>query len=98
VLALHLERNIGSGKVREVMERLVVEHGAPGYIRSVNGPEFVARNLQNWLAEKQIKTLYIEPGSPWQNGYVESFHDKFSVPVVRESFIDLYELSYSRVG
>jgi transposase InsO family protein len=37
----------------------------------------VARNLQNWLAEKQIKTLYIEPGSPWQNGYVEIFHDKF---------------------
>jgi putative transposase len=64
VLALHVERNIGSGKVREVMERLVVEHGAPGYIRSDNGPEFVARNLQNWLAEKQIKTLYIEPGSP----------------------------------
>ncbi len=95
VLALHVERNIGSGKVREVMERLVVEHGAPGYIRSDNGPEFVARNLQNWLAEKQIKTLYIEPGSPWQNGYVESFHDKFRREcLARELF---YTLSEARV-
>ena len=97
VLALHADRHIGSGKVREVMERLVSEHGAPGHIRSDNGPEpersgdgrpkaarrasearqFVARNLQRWLAGQQIKTLYIEPGSPWQNGHVESFHDKF---------------------
>jgi len=55
----------------------------------------VARNLQNWLAEKQIKTLYIEPGSPWQNGYVESFHDKFRREcLARELF---YTLSEARV-
>jgi transposase InsO family protein len=95
VLALHVERHIGSGKVREVMERLVAEHGAPGFIRSDNGPEFVARNLQRWLAEARIKTLYIEPGSPWQNGHVESFHDKFRREcLARELF---YTLGESRV-
>ena len=92
VLALHADRHIGSGKVREVMERLVAEYGAPGYIRSDNGPEFVARNLQWWLAGQQIKTLYIEPGSPWQNGYVESFHDKFRREcLARELFYTLGE-------
>lgn len=95
VLVLHADRHIGSGKVRDVMQRLVAEHGAPGYIRSDNGPEFVARNLQRWLAEQQIKTLYIDPGSPWQNGYVESFHDKFRREcLARELF---YTLSEARV-
>lgn len=92
VLALHVDRHIGSGKVREVMERLVAEHGSPGYIRSDNGPEFVARSLQDWLAGARIKTLYIEPGSPWQNGFVESFHDKFrSECLARELFYTLGE-------
>lgn len=92
VLALHVERHIGSGKVREVMERLVAEHGAPGFIRSDNGPEFVARSLREWLAWVRIKTLYIEPGSPWQNGFVESFHDKFrSECLARELFYTLGE-------
>ena len=46
----------------------------PAHIRSDNGSEFVARTLQSWLAQRQVKTLYIEPSSPWQNGHVESFH------------------------
>lgn len=93
--ALHVDRHIGSGKVREELARLVAEHGAPAYIRSDNGPEFVARNLQQWLADAGIKTLYIDPGSPWQNGYVESFHDKFRREcLAREMF---YTLSEARV-
>lgn len=93
--ALHVDRHIGSGKVIEVMEELVARHGAPAYIRSDNGPEFVARRLGDWLGEREIKTLYIEPGSPWQNGYVESFHDKFRREcLARELF---YTLSESRV-
>ncbi len=92
LLALHADRHIGSGKVREVMERLVAGYGAPGYIRSDNGLEFVALNLRQWLAGRQIKTLYIEPGSPWQNGYVESFHDKFRREcLARELFYTLGE-------
>ena len=56
------------------MERLVAERGTPGHIRSDNGSEFIARTLQSWLAKRNVKTLYIEPGSLWQNGQVESFH------------------------
>ena len=95
VHALHVARNIGSGKVQEVMRELIELHGAPGYIRSDNGPEFVAKSLQSWLAEAGIKTLYIEPGCAWQNGYVESFHDKFRREcLARELF---YTLSEARV-
>ena len=92
VHALHVARNIGSGKVEEVMRELIELHGAPGYIRSDNGPEFVAKSLQSWLAEAGIKTLYIDPGCPWQNGYVESFHDKFRREcLARELFYTLSE-------
>ena len=56
------------------MEQLVAQRGIPAHIRSDNGSEFVARTLQSWLAEHHVKPLYIEPGSPWQNGHVESFH------------------------
>lgn len=92
VHTLHVERHIGSGKVREILQQLVAQHGAPDYIRSDNGPEFVVRSLQDWLAGAAIKTLYIEPGCPWQNGYVESFHDKFRREcLARELFYTLTE-------
>ena len=95
VHALHVERHIGAKKVCEVMEQLIAQHGAPDYIRSDNGPEFVAHLLRDWLEKAKIKTLYIDPGSPWQNGYVESFHDKFRRECLgREMF---YTLSESRV-
>jgi transposase InsO family protein len=77
------------------MEKLIAEHGSPDFIRSDNGPEFIGRSLSQWLEERDIKTLYIEPGSPWQNGYVESFHDKFRRECLgREIF---YTLSECRV-
>ncbi len=73
-LALHVARKLTAHDLVEVMERLVTERGAPEHIRSDNGSEFIARVLQQWLAQRCIKTLYIEPGSPWQNGHVESFN------------------------
>jgi transposase InsO family protein len=95
VHALHANRHIGARKLCELMGELVDQHGAPDYIRSDNGPEFVARILREWLAGERIKTLFIEPGSPWQNGYVESFHDKFRRECLnREIF---YTLGESRV-
>ena len=92
VHALHVERHIGAKKVCEVMEQLIAQHGTPDYIRSDNGPEFVAHLLRDWLEKAKIKTLYIDPGSPWQNGYVESFHDKFRRECLgREMFYTLRE-------
>ncbi len=73
-LALHVARKLTAADLIEVMERLVTQRGVPAHIRSDNGSEFVARTLQGWLANRHIKTLYIEPASPWQNGHVESFH------------------------
>ena len=93
--ALHVDRSIGAKKVREVMRGLIARYGAPAYIRSDNGPEFIARLLQEWLAQERIQTLYIEPGSPWQNGYVESFHDKFRRECLARNIF--YTLSERRV-
>ena len=73
-LALHVARKLTADDLIAVMEQLVAERGTPGHIRSDNGSEFVARILQSWLAKRNVKTLYIEPASPWQNGHVESFH------------------------
>ncbi len=74
---LHVDRSIGSKNVKEQLIGLIEEHGTPDYVRSDNGPEFIGKVLCKWIAQSEIKTLYIEPGCPWQNGYVESFHDKF---------------------
>ena len=73
-LALHVARKLTATDPVAVMEQLVAQRGTPAHIRSDNGSEFVARALQAWLAKRSIKTLYIEPSSPWQNGHVESFH------------------------
>ena len=58
-----------------MLERAIQEHGAPAFLRSDNGPEFIAKEVQSWLAANQNKM--IDPGSPWQNGFVESFHSRF---------------------
>jgi putative transposase len=63
--------------VIEVLTRLVSVHGAPRYMRSDNGPEFVARAILRWLQTAQIETAFIDPGKPWQNGTDESFNGKF---------------------
>ena len=74
---LWADRALCSGDVLRWLDTAIAEHGAPEYLRSDNGSEFIAKEVQRWLAENQIKTIYIEPGSPWQNGFVESFHGRF---------------------
>ena len=89
---IYVDRNIGAKTVRAVMSRLIDEHGSPEYIRSDNGSEFIEHNLQEWLKENQIKTIYIEPGSPWQNGFIESFNGRLRHECLdREMFYSLTE-------
>jgi putative transposase len=66
-----------SARVIEVLTQLVSVHGAPRYLRSDNGPEFVARAILRWLQTAAIETAFIDPGKPWQNGAAESFNGKF---------------------
>ena len=76
-LAIDVAGSIRSGRVIEVLARLVSVHGAPRYLRSDNGPEFVSRAVLRWLLAAQIETAFIDPGKPWQNGVDESFNGKF---------------------
>ena len=75
-LAIRIERKLNSLIVQEVLFGLFMLHGPPEHIRSDNGPEFIANALREWLGRIGVKTLYIEPGSPWENGYYESFNSK----------------------
>jgi putative transposase len=76
-LAIDVGPSIRSERVVAVLARLVAARGAPGFLRSDNGPEFVADVVQRWLKEEGISTAYIAPGKPWQNGFNESFNGKF---------------------
>lgn len=76
-LAIDVAGSIRSDRVIDVLARLVSVHGAPRYLRSDNGPEFVSRAVLRWLSEAQIDTACIDPGKPWQNGSNESFNGKF---------------------
>jgi putative transposase len=76
-LAIDVASSIRSGRVIDVLTRLVSLHGAPRYLRSDNGPEFVSRAILRWLLTAGIDTAYIDPGKPWQNGLDESFNGKF---------------------
>ncbi len=73
------DRAIRATDVLEILAEAIRQHGTPQYIRSDNGPEFIAKAIQQWLAEHQIKTIYIDPGCPWQNGYAESFNSRFGL-------------------
>ena len=74
---LWAERALKAAAVLAWLQQAIGQHGAPEYLRSDNGSEFIAQLVQRWLQEHRIQTLYIEPGSPWQNGFVESFHGRF---------------------
>lgn len=76
-LAIDVAGSIRSARVIDVLARLICEHGAPRYLRSDNGPEFVSRAILQWLANESIETALIDPGKPWQNGADESFNGKF---------------------
>jgi putative transposase len=75
-LAIRVERSLKSTEVIETLKLLFHDYGTPYYLRSDNGSEFIARAVQGWLAEHGTKPLFIEPGSPWQNGKCESFNGK----------------------
>lgn len=76
-LAIEVDGRLRSDRVIEVLSRLISERGAPRYLRSDNGPEFVARALLAWIVEQGIEIVLIDPGKPWQNGATESFNGKF---------------------
>lgn len=91
-LTVEVGRSFTAADVIGVLDRLFKEHGAPRYLRSDNGPELVARAVKEWLARARVETLYIEPGSPWQNAYVESFNSRFRDELLdREIFTTLWE-------
>ena len=75
-LAIYPARRIRANDVIDLFADVVVERGVPEYIRSDNGPEMIAKVLRNWLARVGTKTAFIMPGSPWENGYCESFNGK----------------------
>jgi putative transposase len=76
-LAIDVAGSIRSGRVIEVLSKLVSVHGSPRHLRSDNGPEFVSRAVLKWLTQANIDTAHIDPGKPWQNGSNESFNGKF---------------------
>lgn len=75
-LAIKVARRLNSKDVLEVLADLMVARGVPDHIRSDNGSEFTAKAVREWLGKVGVKTLYIEPGSPWENGYNESFNGR----------------------
>jgi len=94
-LAIEVGRHMKSIDVLQVLSDLFVERGTPEYLRSDNGPEFTAGLIRDWLKRVDVDTLFIEPGSPWENGYVESFNGKF-----RDEFLNreiLYTLQEAKV-
>ena len=91
-LAIHVAWSIRAVDVITVVEAAMERYGTPQHIRSDNGPEFIAYAIGDWLKAKEIKTLYIQPGSPWENGHIESFHDKLRDECLnRELFGSLLE-------
>ncbi len=82
-LAVHVAWSIRAVDVITVVEAAMERYGVPAHIRSDNGPEFIAYAIADWLSIKKVKAIYITPGSPWENGFVESFHDK-----LRDEFLN----------
>ena len=106
-LATEVARKQTSRDVLRTLARLMLRHGIPRYIRSDNGPEFVARAVREWLARLEVSTLFIEPGSPWENDYVESFNGKlrdellneeiFATPLEAKVLIEQWRKHYNHV-
>ena len=91
-LALEMERSITSEGVIGTLDRLFTKRGEPAYIRSDNGPEFIAEAIKRWLADCGVETLYIEPGAPWENAYSETFVSRLRDELLdRELFANLKE-------
>ena len=87
-LALPVQRKFTADDVQAVLADLFVQRGVPEFIRSDNGPEFTAKRVKDWLPKVGVKTLFIEPGSPWENGYNESFNGKFRDELLNGEIFD----------
>jgi len=85
---MRVDRSIDTDRVVETLERLVAERGAPEHLRMDNGPEMTAHALRDWCTLSKTGTAYIEPGSPWENPFVESFHSR-----VRDELLDVEEFA-----
>jgi putative transposase len=91
-LAIRVARRLKAIDVIDLLAELFILRGVPNHIRSDNGPEFVARAVQEWITAVGAKTAYIEPGSPWENGYVESFNARLRDELLNgEIFYTLHE-------
>ena len=87
-LAIRVDRKIKANDVIDTLSDLFITRGIPQYIRSDNGPEFVAELLRTWLHNLGVTTAFIEPGSPWENGYIESFNGKFRDELLNREVFD----------
>ncbi|MBC2592638.1 IS3 family transposase [Ruficoccus amylovorans] len=91
-ISLTVARGLKSADIVAALDKAIAKHGAPEHIRSDNGPEFIATATKDYLESKRIKTLYIEPGSPWQNPHVESFHNRLQDECLKQEwFLSLTE-------
>ena len=94
-LVSFVARKIKTQEVIDQLFQLFVFRGIPDHIRSDNGPEFTARSIRKWLNSLGVKTLFIEPGSPWENGYIESFNGRLEMNCWIEKFLPhLKKLKY----
>jgi len=87
-LAGHVARSITAKDVVAVLDQIVASRGAPRFVRCDNGPEFIAEALRRWCERRGSRTIFIEPGSPWQNAYVESYNDKQRRELLNGEVID----------
>ncbi len=94
-LAIRIDRKLKSTDVIDVLSDLFILRGVPGHVRSDNGPEFIAKAVREWIAAVGAKTAFIEPGSPWENGYCESFNAKLRDDLLNGEIF--YSLAEARV-
>ncbi len=87
-LRIHVDRKVKSADVIYELSELFIERGVPEYLRSDNGPEFIADFVREWLHRVGTNTLFIEPGSPWENGYIESFNGKLRDELLNGEIFD----------
>jgi transposase InsO family protein len=91
-LTIRAQRRLRSGDILDALSEVMSERGVPQCIRSDNGSEFIAKEVQSWFKDLGIRTLYIDPGSPWQNGHVESFHNRLRDECLnQEDFLSVLE-------
>ena len=87
-LAIEVARRLNSQNVLDTLYFLFCERGVPDHIRSDNGPQFTAEAVREWLEKVGVKTLFIEPGSPWENGYIESFNSRLRDELLNREIFD----------